>query len=64
MLADYRAGLGPLGEPQEFTATGNSLRGGLRIRSSRIRAGTLTLDLTMMLRSDGRIEQNIIERVG
>lgn len=64
VLADYREGLGALGEPQEFTATGNSLRGGLRIRSFRIRAGTVTLALTMMLRSDGWIEQYIIEREG
>ena len=64
VLADYRAGLEPLGEPQEFSATGNSLRGGLRIRSFRIRAGTMTIGLTMMLRPDGRIEQYIVEREG
>lgn len=62
VLADYRDGLGPLGEPTEFAAGGSSLRGGLRIRGYRIRAGTMTLDLTMMQRPDGRIEQYILER--
>jgi CubicO group peptidase (beta-lactamase class C family) len=64
VLEDYRGSLGPLGEPVEFTATGNALRGGLRIRSFRIRAGTIVMDLTMMLRPDGRIEQYIVEREG
>lgn len=62
VLADYQAGLGPLGEPSEFSGGGGSLRGGLRIRGYRIRAGSMTLDLTMMQRPDGRIEQYIIER--
>jgi CubicO group peptidase (beta-lactamase class C family) len=64
VLADYAASLGPLDEPAEFTATGSSLRGGLRIRSYRIKAGTVTLSLTMMIRPDGRIEQYIVEREG
>lgn len=64
VLADYAASLGPLGEPAEFTATGSSLRGGLRIRGFRIRAGQVTMDLTMMTRPDGRIEQYIVEREG
>jgi CubicO group peptidase (beta-lactamase class C family) len=64
VLADYQAGLAPLGEPTEFTPTGSSLRGGLRVRSYRIRTATMILDLTMMLRPDGKIEQYIIEREG
>jgi D-alanyl-D-alanine carboxypeptidase len=64
VLADYAASLGPLGEPTEFAATGNGLRGGLRIRGFRIRAGQVTMDLTMMIRPDGRIEQYIVEREG
>ncbi|MEO8201532.1 MAG: serine hydrolase domain-containing protein, partial [Gemmatimonadota bacterium] len=62
VLADYSASLGPLGAPTEFIATGSSLRGGLRIRGFRIRAGNVTMDLTMMSRPDGRIEQYIVER--
>jgi CubicO group peptidase (beta-lactamase class C family) len=62
VLADYGASLGPLGEPSDFTATGSSLRGGLRIRGFRIKAGQMTLDLTMMLRPDGRIEQYVVQR--
>ncbi len=63
-LADYGASLGPLGTPIEFTATGSALRGGLRIRGFQIRAGAVTMDLTMMTRPDGRIEQYIIARAG
>jgi CubicO group peptidase (beta-lactamase class C family) len=62
VLADYAASLGPLGAPTEFAATGSSLRGGLRIRSYRIRAGGTTLGLTMMVRPDGKIEQYVVER--
>jgi len=64
VLADYAASLGPLGAPTEFNATGTQLRGGLRIRGFRIRAGTTALYLTMMTRPDGRIEQYIVERAG
>ena len=64
VLADYGSSLGPLGAPTEFTATGSQLRGGLRIRSYRIRAGAMTMDLTMMTQPDGRIEQYIVEREG
>ncbi len=64
VLADYAGSLGPLGEPTEFSASGSSLRGGLRIRGFRIRAGQLSLDLTMMLRPDGMIEQYVVERSG
>jgi CubicO group peptidase (beta-lactamase class C family) len=64
VLADYAASLGTLGEPSEFTATGSSLRGGLRIRGFRIKAGQVNLDLTMMLRPDGLIEQYVVERSG
>ena len=64
VLADYAASLGPLGAPTEFAATGSELRGGLRIRGFRIRAGTVTMELTMMTRPDGRIEQYIVARAG
>ena len=64
VLADYGSSLGPLGTPTEFTPTGSQLRGGLRIRSYRIRAGDMTMDLTTMTQPDGRIEQYIVEREG
>ena len=62
VLTDYEASLGPLGAPTDFSAGGSSLRGGLRIRGFRIRAGGVNLSLTMMVRPDGRIEQYIVER--
>lgn len=64
VLADCAASLAPLGAPTEFNATGTQLRGGLRIRGFRIRAGTASLYLTMMTQPDGRIEQYIVERAG
>ena len=64
MLADYAASLGPLGAPTEFTAGGESLRGGMVIRSFRIRAGGVTMDLTTMTLPDGKIDQYIVARAG
>ena len=43
---------------------GSGLRGGLRIYGARIRAGAVTMDLTMMLAPDGKIEQYIVARAG
>ncbi len=62
VLADYASSLGPLGTPSEFASTGSEVRGGLRIRSYRIRAGDVVMDLTMMTRPDGKIEQYIVAR--
>jgi CubicO group peptidase (beta-lactamase class C family) len=62
VLADYAASLKPLGAPADFAATGESLRGGMTIRSYRIRAGGRTLDLTTMTLPDGRIDQYLIAR--
>jgi D-alanyl-D-alanine carboxypeptidase len=62
VLADYDASLRPLGTPTEFTAGGESLRGGLTIRSYTIRAAGRVLSLTAMIMPDGRIEQFIVER--
>ena len=55
---------GPLGEPTDFVSTGQSLRGGMTIRSYRINAGKLVLSLTTMTLPDGKIEQYIVERAG
>jgi CubicO group peptidase (beta-lactamase class C family) len=62
VLADYTASLAPLGTPSEFTPTGKSLRGGMTIRSYRIRAGDALMDLTTMTLPDGRIDQYLISR--
>ncbi len=64
VIADYAASLGPLGAPTEFTAGGESLRGGMTIRSYRIRAGGMVLDLTTMILPDGKIDQYIVARAG
>ncbi len=64
VLADYAGSLGALGPPTEFTATGSSSRGGLRIRGYRVRAGGVLLDVTMMTTMGGRIEQFVVQRTG
>jgi hypothetical protein len=64
VLADYAASLSPLGAPSEFTAGGDALRGGMTIRSFRIRAGGVVLDVTMMVLPDGKIDQFIVSRAG
>ena len=62
VLSDYSASLAPLGAPSEFAPTGKSLRGGMTIRSYRIRAGNAVMDLTTMTLPDGRIDQYVISR--
>ena len=64
VLADYAASLGPLGEPTEFSAGGEALRGGMVIRGYTIRAGGKEMGLTTMTLPDGRIDQYIISRAG
>jgi D-alanyl-D-alanine carboxypeptidase len=64
VLKDYAASLAPLGAPTEFAPTGSSLRGGMTIRSYRIRAGSVTMDLTTMTLPDGKIDQYIVAREG
>ena len=56
-LADFAAGLGPLGTPQEFEQASQSLRGGMTARSYRIRFPSRTLRLTTFVMPDGRLEQ-------
>jgi CubicO group peptidase (beta-lactamase class C family) len=56
-LADFAAGLGPLGAPQEFEQANESLRGGMTARSYRIRFPSRTLRLTTFVMPDGRLEQ-------
>jgi CubicO group peptidase (beta-lactamase class C family) len=56
-LADFASGLGPLGPPQEFEQTSQSLRGGMVARSFRIKGGAKTLRLTTFTMPDGKLEQ-------
>lgn len=62
VLSDYASSLAPLGAPSEFASTGKFLRGGMTIRSYRIRAGNAVMDLTTMTLPDGRIDQYLISR--
>ena len=64
VLKDYATSLAPLGAPTEFTAGGDSLRGGMVIRGFTIRAGGMVLSLTMEIQPDGKIDQYIVSRAG
>jgi D-alanyl-D-alanine carboxypeptidase len=61
-LADYQSSLAPLGAPTEFNRQGDTLRGGLKLRFYRIRAGGTVMDLTTMTQPDGLIEQYLVSR--
>jgi D-alanyl-D-alanine carboxypeptidase len=56
-IKDFAASLGPLGVPQEFAQSGQSLRGGMTLRRYRIKFPTKTLRLTTFIMPDGKIEQ-------
>lgn len=56
-VADFASSLGPLGKPQEFTQSAQSLRGGMTLRRYRIKFPNKTLRLTTFLMPDGKIEQ-------
>lgn len=64
VLADYARSLAPLGEPSEFTASGEGRRGGMVLRGYRVRAGGVVLDISMMALPDGTIDQFIVSRAG
>jgi len=64
VVSDYASSLGPLGAPTEFVSQGESLRGGMTIRSYRIRAGNVVMSLTTMTRPDGIIDQYLVQRAG
>ena len=64
VLSDYAKSLAPLGPPTEFVAGGEGPRGGMLIRSYRIRAGGVLLELTTMTLPDGKIDQFIVARAG
>ena len=56
-IKDFAASLAPLGTPQEFVQSGQSLRGGMTLRRYRIKFPTKTLRLTTFIMPDGKIEQ-------
>jgi CubicO group peptidase (beta-lactamase class C family) len=56
-IKDFGASLGPLGTPQEFVQSGQSLRGGMTLRRYRIKFAAKTLRLTTFIMPDGKIEQ-------
>ncbi len=64
VLTDYATSLARLGPLTEFSASGESLRGGMTIRSYRLRAGGVLMELTTMTLPDGRIDQYIVAREG
>jgi CubicO group peptidase (beta-lactamase class C family) len=64
VLQDYQSSLSPLGAPTEFTRQGDAIRGGMKLRFYRIRAGNVIMDLTTMTLPDGKIDQYIVSRAG
>jgi D-alanyl-D-alanine carboxypeptidase len=56
-VKDFAASLGPLGAVQEFAQTSQGLRGGMTLRSYRVKAGSKTLRITSFWMPDGKIEQ-------
>jgi D-alanyl-D-alanine carboxypeptidase len=56
-LKDFAASLGPLGTPQEFSQTNESLRGGMTLRVYRIKFAQQTLRAWTYEMPDGKLEQ-------
>ena len=62
VLSDFATSLAPLGPPTAFATIGDALRGGMHVRSYRIRAGNVAMTLTTLTLPDGRLEQYILSR--
>jgi len=56
-VADFAASLAPLGTPQEFTQSAQSLRGGMTLRRYRLKFPAKTLRLWTFTMPDGKLEQ-------
>jgi CubicO group peptidase (beta-lactamase class C family) len=56
-LKDFATSLGPLGAPQEFVQTRQSLRGGMTLRVYRVRFAQRTLRVWTYELPDGKLEQ-------
>jgi CubicO group peptidase (beta-lactamase class C family) len=62
-LADFAAGLGPLGTPQSFTQTSQGLRGGMILRVYIVRFAQKTIRAWTYEMPDGKLEQYQIAAV-
>jgi D-alanyl-D-alanine carboxypeptidase len=62
VLSDFAKSLAPLGSPTMFVPIGDALRGGMHVRSYRIRASNVLMTLTTITMPDGQIEQYILSR--
>jgi hypothetical protein len=62
-LADHKQYLGALGEVVTFQMQGSSKRGGMDIRSYRLRAGEKLLNLSVFVTKDGRFDQFLVSAV-
>jgi D-alanyl-D-alanine carboxypeptidase len=61
-IGDFASSLGPLGAPADFVQINQGLRGGMVLRTFRIRTGHTTMFLTTFTLSDGKLEQYQIAR--
>jgi D-alanyl-D-alanine carboxypeptidase len=59
-LDDFRASLGPLGEPLSFSQIDEGLRGGMTFRAFRIIHPNKRLTLTTYTYPDGKLEQYLV----
>lgn len=59
-LQDFASSLGPLGTPQEFVQTRQSLRGGMTLRSYRVKFPNKTLRVWTFAIADGKLEQYMV----
>ncbi|HKS23130.1 MAG TPA: serine hydrolase domain-containing protein [Thermoanaerobaculia bacterium] len=62
-LKDFASSLGPLGTPQEFTQTAQSLRGGMTLRRYRVKFANKTLRAWTFAMPDGKLEQFMVAAV-
>jgi CubicO group peptidase (beta-lactamase class C family) len=63
-LKDFASSLGPLGTPQSFIQIGQSLRGGMKLRTYLIRFGQKALRAWTYEMPDGKLEQYQIAPAG
>jgi len=59
-VQDFAASLGPLGEPREFTATGEQGRGGMISRNYRVTFPKQVLSISTYEMPDGKLEQYLV----
>ncbi|HMF90661.1 MAG TPA: serine hydrolase domain-containing protein, partial [Candidatus Angelobacter sp.] len=59
-LQDFASSLGPLGEPQDFTATGEQGRGGMTFRGYSVKFPNVTLNIIIYEMPDGKLEQYLV----